>query len=60
MFDSLSKGNNPDRMKGALYVLGNKGTSECVLPITTTFTLKDLIGKAAYIMAGMTLGICYR
>ncbi|KAF8559342.1 hypothetical protein OG21DRAFT_1402974 [Imleria badia] len=28
MFDSLSKGNNPDRMKGALYVLGNKGTSE--------------------------------
>ncbi|KAN0100847.1 hypothetical protein V8E55_000831, partial [Tylopilus felleus] len=27
MFDSLSKGNNPDRMKGALYVLGNKGMS---------------------------------
>lgn len=35
MFDSLSKGmgNNPDRMKGALYVLGNKGTSE--LPYTS-------------------------
>lgn len=35
MFDSLSKGNNPDRMKGALYVLGNKGTSECGLSVTT-------------------------
>lgn len=35
MFDSLSKGNNPDRMKGALYVLGNKGTSECGPFITT-------------------------
>lgn len=34
MFDSLSKGNNPDRMKGALYVLGNKGTSERALFIT--------------------------
>lgn len=29
MFDALIKGKgNPDRMKGALYVLGNKGTSE--------------------------------
>ena len=36
MFDSLSKGNNPDRMKGALYVLGNKGTSERAPSIITT------------------------
>ncbi|KAG6381418.1 armadillo-type protein [Boletus reticuloceps] len=31
MFDSLSKGNNPDRMKGALYVLGNKGTTAYIM-----------------------------
>ncbi|KAG2062138.1 hypothetical protein BDR06DRAFT_978583 [Suillus hirtellus] len=26
IFNALSKGNDPDRIKGALYVLGNKGT----------------------------------
>jgi hypothetical protein len=26
MFSALSKGNDPDRIKGALYVLGHKGT----------------------------------
>jgi proteasome activator subunit 4 len=25
LFDALAKGNDPDRMKGALYVLWNKG-----------------------------------
>ena len=25
LFNALAKGNDPDRMKGALYVLGNKG-----------------------------------
>lgn len=45
MFDSLSKGNNPDRMKGALYVLGNKGTSKRALSMTTSPTLNYPIGK---------------
>jgi hypothetical protein len=27
LLGALSKGNDPDRMKGALYVLGNKGIS---------------------------------
>lgn len=27
IFNALSKGNDPDRIKGALYVLGNKGTA---------------------------------
>jgi hypothetical protein len=26
LFNALAKGNDPDRMKGALYVLWNKGT----------------------------------
>ncbi len=33
LFNALAKGNDPDRMKGALYVLGNKGigmTSPCL------------------------------
>jgi proteasome activator subunit 4 len=28
VFDALAKGNDPDRMKGALYVLWNKGIGE--------------------------------
>ncbi|KAF9459432.1 hypothetical protein BDZ94DRAFT_1312356 [Collybia nuda] len=31
LFDALSKGNDPDRMKGALYVLWNKGTAAYAL-----------------------------
>ncbi|KAG5350853.1 hypothetical protein C0989_009023 [Termitomyces sp. Mn162] len=30
IFDALGKGSDPDRMKGALYVLWNKGTEEAV------------------------------
>lgn len=26
LYDALAKGSDPDRMKGALYVLWNKGT----------------------------------
>jgi proteasome activator subunit 4 len=28
MFNALERGSDPDRMKGALYVLWNKGTGE--------------------------------
>ncbi len=28
LYDALGKGNDPDRMKGALYVLWNKGIGE--------------------------------
>ncbi|KAG9314593.1 hypothetical protein JVU11DRAFT_5396 [Chiua virens] len=31
MFESLTKGNNPDRMKGGLYVLGNKGITAYIM-----------------------------
>lgn len=30
LFEALSRGTNPDRMKGALYVLWNKGTGTCL------------------------------
>ena len=53
MFDALSKGNDPDRMKGALYVLWNKSTGTYFLPWTGPAQAdKDI---AAYALGGKLL-----
>ncbi|KAL0950801.1 hypothetical protein HGRIS_007566 [Hohenbuehelia grisea] len=42
-FDALAKGNDPDRMKGALYVLGNKGTM--------AYALADQLAHGRYLLS---------
>ncbi|KZT23745.1 hypothetical protein NEOLEDRAFT_1135845 [Neolentinus lepideus HHB14362 ss-1] len=43
LFNALGKGNDPDRMKGALYVLWNKGIA--------SYTLADRIFHGKYLIA---------
>ncbi|KAF9243864.1 hypothetical protein BU15DRAFT_71975 [Melanogaster broomeanus] len=43
MFNALVRGNNADRMKGALYVLGNKGTA--------AYTMADQVFQRQYLLA---------
>jgi hypothetical protein len=38
MFESLAKGTDPDRMKGALYTLGNKGNGRRCLSLMLTLS----------------------
>ena len=50
LFKALSKGNDPDRMKGALYVLWNKGIGKAPTSITIHTYLTSLV--AAYALGG--------
>ncbi|KIY51336.1 hypothetical protein FISHEDRAFT_37321 [Fistulina hepatica ATCC 64428] len=43
IFEALVKGNDPDRMKGALYMLGNKGTSKIAIFVDPLFHEKYLV-----------------
>ncbi|KIJ68675.1 hypothetical protein HYDPIDRAFT_106916 [Hydnomerulius pinastri MD-312] len=43
MFNALTRGTNPDRMKGALYVLGNKGTA--------AYTMADQVFQRQYLLS---------
>ncbi|KIK95621.1 hypothetical protein PAXRUDRAFT_826811 [Paxillus rubicundulus Ve08.2h10] len=43
MFNALTRGNSPDRMKGALYVLGNKGTA--------AYTMADQVFQRQYLLS---------
>ncbi|TFK57500.1 ARM repeat-containing protein [Heliocybe sulcata] len=43
LFNALGKGNDPDRMKGALYVLWNKGIA--------SYTLADRVSHGKYLSA---------
>ncbi|KAH7883839.1 hypothetical protein F5I97DRAFT_1969128 [Phlebopus sp. FC_14] len=51
MLNALTKGSHPDRMKGALYVLGNKGTGEemCLFGPNGILSCSNCV--AAYTMA---------
>jgi hypothetical protein len=42
MFDALAPGTDPDRMKGALYVLWSKGTGKCRTTCVTHASLRRI------------------
>jgi hypothetical protein len=44
LLKALEKGTDPDRMKGALYVLWNKGTGEWLLRVSDS-DLIQLLGS---------------
>jgi proteasome activator subunit 4 len=50
MFDALAEGSDPDRMKGALYVLWGKGTGKSPVPDTERLQLTER-RAAAYAFA---------
>ena len=54
MYDALGKGDDPDRMKGALYILWNKGIGKCGCANHDNVT-KSFLHTAAYALTGMFL-----
>ncbi|KAJ6627278.1 hypothetical protein B0H10DRAFT_1780024 [Mycena sp. CBHHK59/15] len=48
LLGALAKGNDPDRMKGALYILGNKGTS---VDVRTLFCIADQVYQGQLFLA---------
>lgn len=52
LYDALGKGDDPDRMKGALYILWNKGIGKCGYANHDNVT-KSFLHAAAYALTGI-------